>query len=166
MKIGILYASKTGTTAKAAHRLAALLRERGLHAEAVDLSAQTPPEALDAVALGGSIRMGRWHRRALRYAKTQEATLLQKPLALFACRCGKEDLRKTFAAQIGQALTDHAVFLDGVGGEMLLENQKGLDRFVVKMVQKNNNRDAIQATGLLEDRLTACADALKQELAK
>ncbi|MCE5344350.1 MAG: flavodoxin domain-containing protein [Eubacteriales bacterium] len=164
MKITIAYATKTGTSAQAARQLADILTARGYEAAAYDLAAGKPDMTADAFVLGGSIRMGRWHGRARRFARANEAALLRKPLALFACRCGKEDLRTLFAKQIGEKLVAHAVFVDGFGGDMLLEKQKGLDRFFVKMALKSGENGEMSTGGVDEQNMNACADALIRAL--
>ena len=161
MKIAILYATKTGTAEKAAQKLAEQFTAHGDEATVTNLAGgRADLAAVDAVALGGSVRIGHWHKRAVAFARQNEATLLQKPLALYACRCGSDDVRQMLGKQIGEPLVTHAVFVDGVGGELNLEAQKGFDRFVVKHILKSEKAGEMKASGLQDDRLNALANAL------
>ena len=161
MKVAILYATKTGTAEKAAKRLAELFTARGAEATVTNLAEGRPDfAAADAVALGGSVRIGRWHKRSVAFARQNKAALMQKPLALYACRCGSDDVRSMLGKQIGEPLAAHAVFADGVGGEMKLEAQKGFDRVVVAQIQKSDKVGDMNANGLQDDQLNALADAL------
>ena len=164
MKIAVVYATKTGTTEKAAQRLAQLLSARGAQPTLYNLKTANPDlAAADAVALGGSVRMGRLHKLAAAFAKKHETELLKKPLALFIFRMGKDDLHLLLSTQIGAALVAHSGFADGVGGEMELKNQRGLDRFVVRMIQKSGKNEDFATDGLSEAALAACANALCPE---
>jgi len=160
MRISIAYATKTGTTEQAAAQLAEALRARGCDVTVTNLAKARPDLTADAFALGGSVRMGRWNRRARWFAKRNTVKLLQKPLALFACRCGQDDLRAMFAAQVGEPLTDHAVFADCLGGTMELSRQKGLDRYVVQMIQKSDAAAKMVTPGILTESVENCANAL------
>jgi menaquinone-dependent protoporphyrinogen IX oxidase len=166
MKITIAYATKTGTTAQAAQMVAAALTAHGHQATLCDLAAGKPDMNADAFVLGGSIRMGRWNGRARRFARKYEAALLAKPLALYACRCGKDDLRTLFSAQIGEKLVAHAVVTDGLGGEMRLEKQKGMDRFFTKMALKAENNGEMNTNGVNVQSINAFADAFAAALAQ
>ena len=167
MKVAILYATKTGTAEKAAKRLAELFAARGDEATVTNLADSRPDlAAVDAVVLGGSVRIGRWHKRAVAFARQNETTLINKPLALYACRCGSDDVRQMLGKQIGEPLAAHAVFADGVGGEMKLESQKGFDHFVVAQILKSGKNDGMKVTGLLDERLNALADALVKATAQ
>lgn len=160
MHIAVLYATKTGTARKAAQALQAALEARGATVTLCDLAKQTPDLSADAVALGGSIRIGMWHRKARNFAKRNEAALRAKPLALFAVRCGRDPLRPLLEKQIGQPLCMHAVFADSLGGELELCKQHGLDRFMVRMIQKSPASAEMDTPGILPERVDACADAL------
>ncbi len=165
MKIAIAYATKTGTTREAAQKLAELLQARGFTIQLCNLADTKPDADADAVALGGSIRAGHWHTLAVQYAKQNEATLLGKPLALFACRCGKEEMRPLLAGQIGEKLVSHAVYVDGFGGVMELAKQKGFERFIVNMILKHDKSGNGAGPGILDENILACADALTRGLA-
>lgn len=136
MRIAILYATKTGTAAKAAQKLAEQFTARGDEATVTNLAEGRPDlAAADAVAL-------------------------------YACRCGSDDVRQMLGKQIGEPLVTHAVFVDGVGGELNLEAQKGFDRFVVRQILKSGKAGEMKASGLQDDRLNALADALAKATAQ
>ena len=161
MKITIAYAGKTGTTQQAAAELAQLLTARGATVALCNLATQKPDLTADAFAVGGSVRIGRWHRRSVAFVNKNIAGLLAKPLALFACRCGQDDLRVLLAKQLGDEIVSHAVYVDRLGGAMEPAKQKGFDHFVVRMIQKSDPTTTnLDAPGMLTEHIAACADAL------
>lgn len=164
MKITIAYATKTGTTAKAAAALAQALEARGFETKAFDLATQKPDMHADAFVLGGSIRIGQWRKAARAFARANETALLAKPLALFVCRCGQEALPTLLAAQIGQPLVAHAAWTGCLGGEMDLAQQKGFDRWIVRMIQKSEAGNTMATPGIVDENVAACADALAAAL--
>ena len=166
MKIAIAYATKTGTAQQAAQQLAQALEARGFETALFNLANHKPDLNADAFVLGGSIRIGRWHRAARAFATQNEALLLTKPLALFACRCGTDDLPTFFAAQVGQALVSHAVYADCLGGAMDIEKQKGFDKFIVNMINKSSTSQTMAMPGIIPENVAACADALAKALAQ
>ncbi|MDD3409239.1 MAG: flavodoxin domain-containing protein [Eubacteriales bacterium] len=161
MKIAVIFATKSGTTRTAAQKLCEALQKRGAQTELCELPLGALPQA-DAYAVGGSLRMASWHKLTRAFVKAHEATLLQKPLALFVCRCGQDDTRALLKTQVSEALLSHARWADSVGGELDMSKQKGLDRFVASVVSKNDKSGAMQSTGVLPERLEALADALTQ----
>lgn len=165
MKILIAYATKSGTTQRAAELLAQKLEERGARCDVRDLRTLTPsPSEYDAVAAGGSIRIGMLHAKTKKWLAANQAALLQRPLGLFVCRCGKDDTKALVAAQVGHALSAHAVAVESFGGEMDLEKQKGFDRFVAKMVAGKGENSGMESGGILADRIDAFADGIMRTL--
>ena len=166
MKIAIAYATKTGTTQQAAQQLAQALEARGLQTALFNLARQKPDVNADAYVLGGSIRIGRWHKAARAFATQNEALLLTKPLALFACRCGRDVLSALLAGQIGQALVSHAVCTQWMGGALDCTRQKGFDKLIVSMIAKSDANGTMLTPGILTENVDACADALVKALAQ
>ena len=104
MKIAVIYATKTGTTREAARRLCEALAARGAETALCELGRDKPCWTADAYAVGGSVRIGQWHKLARAFAAENETALLSKPIAFFACRCGSDDTRALLAPQLGEKL--------------------------------------------------------------
>lgn len=64
--------------------------------------------------------------------------LKSKKTAYFVCCSFKENYLKYFEQNFPQELLNRALIYDTFGGELDLEKQKGFDKFIVKMVSKNN----------------------------
>jgi menaquinone-dependent protoporphyrinogen oxidase len=78
------YATRCGSTQEVAEAVAATLRERGL---AVDLQLARHVRSLEgysAVVLGAPLYIGRWHKDADHFLSQHRATLMERPVAIFA----------------------------------------------------------------------------------
>ncbi len=161
MRFLIAYASKTGSTEKAARLLAELFIQKGAEAELCDLCVSTPDIAsCDAVAVGGSVRMGLLHARARKFIKENAERLMEKPVGFFCCRCGTDDTRALLAPQVGVRLAERAVRIASFGGELDPARQKGLDKLIVGIVAKNGQGAGMRVEGVVRERVEAFADAL------
>ena len=161
MNVLVAYASKTGTTQRAAAQLAERITQGGAKAELVDLAVAAPDcAAYDAVAIGSSIRMGLLHRSAKKYIAANADKLQSLPVGFFCCRCGKDDTRAVLTAQIGAPLMAHASAAASFGGELNPALQKGFDRIVVAIVSKSDQSGAMQADGINAERIASFADTL------
>lgn len=80
----IIYATRNGTTARAAGLLADQLTGEVELAE-IGQGAAPDLEAFDTVLVGGSIRAGQVHKHVKQLCAEHSATLLQKRLGLFLC---------------------------------------------------------------------------------
>ena len=127
MKTLIVYASKTGTTEKCAGIIGQNLKD----ATIINLSARQNEDInkYDKIIIGTPIRI-----------KNVEI-LKSKKVAYFIC-CGfAENYKQYFEQNIPKELLEKAIIYDTFGGEMILEKQKGFDKFIVKMVSKNIAQD-------------------------
>lgn len=157
MKTLIAYASKTGTAAVCARRLAAQLDDAVL----VDLSKEQPAVAeYDQIVVGGSIRMGKLHKAARIFIERNEAELLAKPSAFFICNGFIEQADDIIAKNFSSPLRQRALTITSFGGELAVEKQKGMDKMIVKAVQKSEQGKAAQPR-ILDDRIAAFAALLK-----
>lgn len=84
MKVLVAYATRHGSTAGIAQRIAAALSARGHPAEAVSVEDAGPVEGYDAVVLGGAAYMFHWLKPALQFARRHQAALAQRPVWLFS----------------------------------------------------------------------------------
>lgn len=80
-KILVTYATNAGSTAKVAQAIADELGKNAA-VETLPLDKVTSLEPYSAVVLGAPMIVG-WHRGALAFLKCNQATLGQKPLAIF-----------------------------------------------------------------------------------
>lgn len=84
MKVVVAYATRHGSTAGIAERIAAALSAGGHTAEAVPVEDAGPVEGYDAVVLGGAAYMFHWLKPALQFARRNQAALAQRPVWLFS----------------------------------------------------------------------------------
>lgn len=80
----VAYATKNGSTREVAETIAQTLVEQGFAVETLPAEQVEGLEGYDAVVVGGSIYMGRWHREALALLEREQAALAELPLAVFA----------------------------------------------------------------------------------
>ena len=134
MKILIAYASKNGSTADCAKRLANLMH----HADVtlVNLETESPePDLYDVVVFGSSVRFGKLLPPATRFLKEHHDTLLQKKLALFLC-CGYAHeyeyyLEKLFPKDV----LEHSVQTLYFGGTLKKDGLPFFDKMVVRSMR-------------------------------
>ena len=80
----VYYGSSEGQTRKIAGRIAERLGARGIEVEVVESPAAVDPARFDAVIVGDSIHIGRYHRRVLKFIRAHRAVLAAKPSAFFS----------------------------------------------------------------------------------
>lgn len=154
MKIALLFASKSGTTEKAA----TLLAEKLGDAECFDLGRKTPDlDPFDALIIGGPIRMGKLHKTVAGFIDDNRAAIRKKPYGLFIC-CGftdqaVEELENVF----DEDLRAGAVAVASFGGELDISKQKGPDKMIAKMALKSF--PDMQPPTIDEDAITRFAEA-------
>jgi menaquinone-dependent protoporphyrinogen oxidase len=84
MKVLVAYASRHGATAGLAERIAAVLREADLAAEARPVTEVTDVESYDAFVIGSAAYMFHWLKEATRFVKRHHARLADRPVWLFS----------------------------------------------------------------------------------
>ena len=139
MKTLIVYASKTGTTERCAEILGQNLKE----AIIINLTAIQNEDInkYDKIIIGSPIRMGMIHKKVKEFINKNTEILKNKKVAYFIC-CGfAENYKQYFEQNISKELLEKAITYDTFGGELVLEKQKGFDKFIVKMVSKNIAQD-------------------------
>ncbi|MEG1571220.1 MAG: flavodoxin domain-containing protein [Clostridia bacterium] len=160
MHILIAYATKTGTTAEAAARLQAQLTLLGAQVTLANLSSPTPHLSdYDAIIVGFPIRMGQMHKLATRFLLSAHDSLMKVPLGLFCCRCGKEDLHALLSQKLGTELFSHAMQVASFGGEIILEKQKGMDRWITKSMMASSMLAKMNPSGIDHQSISAFAAA-------
>lgn len=147
----ILYASKTGTTRKAAESLARALESdcdlydlrKGALYTLDGTRRRQPMRALDlsayrAVALGSAMYMGRPVKPYLRFCEERCADLQLQPLFLFTCGIASAEEEQTYLRPLlPEPLVRHAGELHHLGGELRADGGF-LQRMVLKEYEKKN----------------------------
>ena len=141
----IVYATQYGFTADCA----AKLREQ-LSGETtmIDLTKQAAPNLADydAVAVGGSIYMGKVQAQVSAFCAAHESELVQKPLGLFLC-CGlPKQITQSMAASFPASLIQHAKTTGCFGGELRTSRMKPMHKLIAGMMQKAGAKDGIEPT--------------------
>jgi menaquinone-dependent protoporphyrinogen oxidase len=80
----VVYASKRGSTEEVARAIGAILRDKDHDVDIRDAAGATDVEPYDALVLGGSLYMGRWHADARTFLRHYRHELEGRPLAVFA----------------------------------------------------------------------------------
>lgn len=83
MKILVAHASRMGSTAEIAQRIADQLREAGHEVDVSPCSDAPNADRYAAVIIGSALYIGRWERSALAYLTAQTAHLAGRPTWLF-----------------------------------------------------------------------------------
>ncbi|MRS04304.1 hypothetical protein EG832_13970 [bacterium] len=78
----VTYITHSGTTRDVAEAIAEEITKTGAEAHVLELAQVKDFREFDAVILGAPMIVG-WHRDALKYLKTHQTELAEKPLALF-----------------------------------------------------------------------------------
>lgn len=84
MKVLVAYASRHGSTAGIAERIASRLTSGAIEAVARDVGEVADTDQFDAVVLGSAAYMYRWLKPARRFANRNEKALAAKPVWLFS----------------------------------------------------------------------------------
>ena len=135
MKTVVIYATKHGTTKKAAELIAAKLTGEVsvLNIKEVKI---TDVEAADTVVIGGPFYIGMLRKPLKTFVQDHLETLLKKRVALFFC-AGVED-EKTFEQELSKNLPEKllqsAVFKDSVGFEFDFKKMSGIEKLMIGKV--------------------------------
>jgi menaquinone-dependent protoporphyrinogen oxidase len=143
----VLFASTEGQTALIAIRLAAVLHEHGLDAEAIDVS--TPDaETLDwsrvrGALVGASLHMGHHQKSAGRFVDRHAAQLNTVPSAFFSvslAAASKNPEEVVEAERIAHAFpSDHGwkpSFILSIAGRLAYREYNVLIRFIIKRIAR------------------------------
>lgn len=127
MKKLIVYASKSGTTAKCAEMLKQKLPDTdtvNLATDTVDLS------GCNTIIIGGAIRYGRINKKVHQFVEAHLSVLMQKDVALYIC-CGFPDqAERHFIDNFPPELLKHAFVKENFGGELHLDSLSFFEKTV------------------------------------
>ena len=84
MVVLVAYATRHGSTAGIAERIAADLRHSGIPSEAQPVHEVHDVRSFDAVILGGAAYLFHWHKDATDFARTYRVALRERPVWLFS----------------------------------------------------------------------------------
>jgi len=80
----VTYASRLGSTAEMAKRIAARLCDRGVEATVLPVEATRTVATFDAVVIGSAIYAGHWLEGARHFVRENEQDLLARPVWVFS----------------------------------------------------------------------------------
>lgn len=83
-KILVAYASKYGATREIAEKIAGVLGGAGFQADVLPAGRDLDPSTYSAVVLGAALYIGKWHKDAEAFVKTQEESLATRPVWVFS----------------------------------------------------------------------------------
>jgi len=84
MSVLVAYASKHGSTAEIAERIAGQLRQQGKQAEARPLEDVKEPGSYQALVIGSALYYGSWMKEATEWVQRNQAVLAGRPVWLFS----------------------------------------------------------------------------------
>jgi len=144
MKTAVLYTTTYGTTAKCAEALAEKIGEGS---QAISLKDTPNPDlsGFQALALGGSIYVGKIQSEMEKFIKARSAEILGKPLVLFICAMQDNEMENQLCNAFPEELREHALKTAWVGGAYYLNKMGWLHRTMIKTIAKvSEEQEAIQ----------------------
>jgi menaquinone-dependent protoporphyrinogen oxidase len=160
VSIAIIYASKHGTTAKVAARIA----EAVCDATLIDLNATPTPDlsGFDAIVVGGPAYAGHGMAQVKKFVASHTAELTAKPLALFAVGMepGAAKREAEIADNFPESLRAHALGSWFVGGEFLFENMSFFERVIIKRIAHTSE----SVSAIDDDAIAALVQAVESAL--
>ena len=80
----VAYATKYGATEEIAEKIGEVLRQAGLQVDVLPADRVGDLSAYKAVVLGSAVYFGQWRKEAVKFLKTNEVVLVEKPVWLFS----------------------------------------------------------------------------------
>ena len=135
MKVAIAYAGKTGTTEKCAKLLAKSMPNASL----IDLNkVNLNFKKFDLIILGSSIRMGVIHPKVRELITNNMEEIKKKKIAMYICSGMQDKDNNYYINNISKDLLKQFIAHENFGGEVDMSKQKGLDKFIIKMIVRKN----------------------------
>ncbi len=152
-KILVAYATRAGSTAEVAARVAEVLSETGAIVEVRPIQDVREVQGYDAVVIGSAIRMGHWLPEVVTFVKANRDTLSHIPTAYFLVsgllREDTPEMRKTVLAYLDPVRVILEPTSIGLfAGKIDYSKLSWLDRIIAKKVMSEGdgrNWDAIQS---------------------
>ena len=83
-QILVTYATKYGATAENAEKIGQVLRQAGLPTDVLPTDRVSDLHFYKAIVLGSAVYIGKWHKKAATFLKTNEKVLSERPVWLFS----------------------------------------------------------------------------------
>lgn len=163
LKTLIIYSTKTGTTKKCAALLAA-----NIGADSCDLfeiSEEIPEiSGYECVVLGSYVRMGVIDKKISAFIQKHKAELFETKFGLFICCSLAEKVSEAITKNFSDEIMDHAAIIDCFGGELKVENLKGLEKLAansfIKIAKVDPNFRLFEK--IIPESITNFSDVLKE----
>ncbi|HAQ07161.1 MAG TPA: flavodoxin [Bacillus bacterium] len=135
MKSLIVFCSKHGTTAKAAHMLRKQIDGDVIVVNLQKTQLHSDLEIFDSVIIGGSIHAGNIQGKVKKFMKDHQEVLLTKNIGLFLC-CMKEgkEASEQFESVFPRELRESAIAQGIFGGELIVSKMNFLEKVLIKKV--------------------------------
>jgi len=156
MKIGIFYGTKTQTTETCAKELANLLPNShliNLNFDYLDV------DDFDFIVIGSNVRLGKINKNVKKFLKKNKSKLYNKKVAYFLCNVFQNKTLATFKRNLDPKLYNRAQIIKSFGGEIALEKQKGIDKFISKVILKLKT---FEKTGIDYNAISEFAREIKE----
>ena len=169
MKLLIAYTSKNGVAKRCAEMLANEM-PKSVECDVVDLLLATPAlEGYDAVVLGGSIRMGNFHKKLRAFLKNNKNELSKLPCAVYIC-CGLPHRYDEYAEIVLPRGFYPSLEVHHFGGELKPEKVRGFDKLVIRSVRssivnadfENANNLDLSLPEIIPENIKLVADRIKK----
>lgn len=168
MKIVIAYSSKSGTVRECSEELAKKLAPNDV--TLADLNEGAPDlTGFDIAIIGGYVRMGKISKKMTEFVKENHAVIAETMHAFFLC-CGlPESTEYYFEKAIPRELLNSSISNICFGGDLRVNKQKGLDKFIAKLILKeirNNNiaedmNEEMTIPAVLPENISRFADEIR-----
>lgn len=103
-RVLVVYASRYGSTAEVAEAIGKKLRLAGHDVDVLPARDVASPIGYEAIVVGGSLYMGRWHSDACRFLERNRDALASLPLGVFALGPGSPEDAGSSRRQLHRAL--------------------------------------------------------------
>ncbi len=148
MKTLILYATRHGSTAEAARRIAARMPNCDVKNIKTDVFQLAD---YDRILIGSYIRMGMFDRKTRALLLKEIAVLREKIFGIFVCCCFTENAQTYFQNNVPPQLLETVQATAALGGELDRKKLHGMDKYVANMVLKADHARGILHTFTLKE---------------
>ena len=171
MKIGIIYATKGGTTRECARLLSKYFSHHDVTLLEIGKD-EIDIDEFELALVGFPIRMARAQRNARKFLKMNADKLKEMKAAYFIC-CGLVDCFDEYAEKsIPKELYEGALAISCFGGSLDYTRFKGFDRFLVKTIRNEilgggdnaDQRHDMALPTIFEANISQFADSVKQKI--
>ena len=138
MKTLIVYASKYGCTADCAERLKAKLEGDVTLLDIKKATSGMDLSKFDAVAIGGSVYVGKIAKPLRAFCESNLDVLIQKKVGIFLCCAQVDESDGFFAANFPASLLSHSRTTKVFGSEARLDKMGFADKMIIKAVTKGD----------------------------